>query len=265
MPALATKDLRAVLDVVYSFNDDQDDVEMPSQVLVRLGGLVGCESVSYNRVEPTSGRLLRVVAEPATGLGDLPGFYAVFHQHPGFAAYRSGQLMVGTSAAWSELADLRTLRRLELYADFYRPARINDHLLCIVELGKQQATVLGFNRARRGFSQRDRAIVELVTPHLAQAIAHRQHLVSLTAALRSWGRHSEQVEQALPRLSVLTARERDIVEHLTDGATDREIARSLAISQRTVHKHLERTYRKLGLGNRASLIALVHRTDARTG
>jgi hypothetical protein len=32
----------------------------------------------------------------------------------------------------------------------------------------------------------------------------------------------------------------------------------MAISQRTAHKHLQRIYRKLHLGNRTSLIVLVH-------
>jgi DNA-binding CsgD family transcriptional regulator len=48
------------------------------------------------------------------------------------------------------------------------------------------------------------------------------------------------------------------VQHLVRGVTDQEIARSLAISPRTVHKHLESIYRKLGIGNRASLISLLH-------
>lgn len=79
--------------------------------------------------------------------------------------------------------------------------------------------------------------------------------------MRSLGCHTDQVEQALPRLSTLTKREREVVEHLVGGVSDREIARSLAISQRTVHKHLERIYRKLGLGSRTSLIAVTHRAD----
>ena len=35
----------------------------------------------------------------------------------------------------------------------------------------------------------------------------------------------------------------------------------MGISQRTVHKHLERIYRKLGLSNRTSLIALIHQAQ----
>lgn len=261
MPDLTAKDLKGVLDVVYMLGDDPGNAEMPTHALARLGALVGCESVSYNRTEHTTGRMLEVVVEPAdSDITGLPGFHAAIGQHPWFAAYRSGRVVSGTSAALTDLADLRTLRRLAVYTDFYRPNGIDDQLLCIARAGNRQATGLALHRARRGFSHRDRAVVDLVTLHLAQSVARREHLASLTAAVRSLGRHSERVEQALPRLAALTTRERDIVEHLIGGLTDREIGRSLAISQRTVHKHLERIYRKLGLGNRASLIALVHQS-----
>jgi len=59
--------------------------------------------------------------------------------------------------------------------------------------------------------------------------------------------------------SVLTPRERQVAAHVTAGATDREIARSLAISPRTVHKHLQQIYRKLDLTNRTGLIVLLHK------
>ncbi|MGH3623499.1 MAG: response regulator transcription factor [Sciscionella sp.] len=80
----------------------------------------------------------------------------------------------------------------------------------------------------------------------------------MTSAVRRTGRQSEQLEQAGPWLSALTPRERQVVEHLVLGLADREIAHNLAISVRTVHKHLEVIYRKLDLDNRTSLIALVH-------
>jgi DNA-binding CsgD family transcriptional regulator len=57
---------------------------------------------------------------------------------------------------------------------------------------------------------------------------------------------------------VLTPRERQVVAQVESGSTDREIARSLQISPRTVHKHLEQIYRKLGLRSRVSLIVLMH-------
>lgn len=68
-----------------------------------------------------------------------------------------------------------------------------------------------------------------------------------------WGR----LDGAVPRLAMLTPRETHIVDCLRSGATNREIARALGISERTVHKHLEQAYRKLNVTNRASAIAVL--------
>jgi DNA-binding CsgD family transcriptional regulator len=262
MPALRAKDLQAVLDVMYAVNDDTDDGEMPNHVLTQLGRLVRCDSLSYNRIEGTTGQLLDAIVEPAElNVSELSRFNALFHQHPGFAAYCSGRLALGSSAALTDLVDLPRLRRLPLYVDMYRPRGVNDQLMCVAQAGNHQVNTLCFNRTRPGFSARDRAIVDLATLHLCQAITRRQRLSALTAAVRSLSQHSQHLNHALPRLSALTPRERQVVEQLLSGATNREIAQSLAISPRTVHKHLECIYRKLGLGNRTSLIALVHQSN----
>lgn len=126
------KDFKAILDVVHMVNDDQNEGEVSRQALVRLGALVGCESMSYIRVEHATGRMLGNVVETGdSDISHLPGFHAAFRQHPGFAAYHCGRLTPGTSAGLTDLADLPTLRRLTLYTDFQRPYRVHDQLLCV--------------------------------------------------------------------------------------------------------------------------------------
>jgi DNA-binding CsgD family transcriptional regulator len=57
----------------------------------------------------------------------------------------------------------------------------------------------------------------------------------------------------------LTPREREVLAHLAAGRTNREIARSLFISERTVGIHVSRVLAKLGVGNRAAAAAAAHR------
>ena len=52
-------------------------------------------------------------------------------------------------------------------------------------------------------------------------------------------------------LSILSSREIEVLAHLTDGLTDREIAEALVISPRTVESHVSNILRKLGVRNRA--------------
>ena len=52
----------------------------------------------------------------------------------------------------------------------------------------------------------------------------------------------------------LTAREREVLEWLSGGKRDRDIADLLGISHRTVHKHLQRIYEKLGVETRTAAV-----------
>ena len=52
----------------------------------------------------------------------------------------------------------------------------------------------------------------------------------------------------------LTPRERVVLQLLADGLTAQAIASRLAVSRRTVHKHLEHLYRKLGAADRLTAV-----------
>ncbi|MFD8258044.1 LuxR C-terminal-related transcriptional regulator [Streptomyces griseoluteus] len=54
----------------------------------------------------------------------------------------------------------------------------------------------------------------------------------------------------------ITSREREILQLIASGATDREIATKLNITENTVHTHLERLGRKHGSRRRADLTRL---------
>lgn len=57
----------------------------------------------------------------------------------------------------------------------------------------------------------------------------------------------------------LSARERQVAEHVAQGLTNVQIAAALGISRRTVATHLERIYERLGIHSRATLANLVAR------
>jgi DNA-binding CsgD family transcriptional regulator len=57
----------------------------------------------------------------------------------------------------------------------------------------------------------------------------------------------------------LTPRELAVLGHLADGLTAAAIGRKLLITERTVHKHLERLYTKLGVGDRLAAVLRAQR------
>jgi DNA-binding CsgD family transcriptional regulator len=55
-----------------------------------------------------------------------------------------------------------------------------------------------------------------------------------------------------PKTSLLTQRERDVLRWISLGASNKEVARKLAISPSTVRTHVESVFRKLECTTRAA-------------
>ena len=77
------------------------------------------------------------------------------------------------------------------------------------------------------------------------------------AVLRAAG---HRVEKARSRPDGLTAREVEVLGMVARGASNKEIAAALVLSEKTVRNHVERAYAKIGVSNRigASMYALKH-------
>ncbi|HLX26703.1 MAG TPA: helix-turn-helix transcriptional regulator, partial [Candidatus Cybelea sp.] len=66
------------------------------------------------------------------------------------------------------------------------------------------------------------------------------------------------------RIAALSAREREIAAFVAQGISNRGLAERLAVSQRTVEKHITSIFTKLGLRNRTELTALMTRSHIQT-
>jgi DNA-binding CsgD family transcriptional regulator len=97
-------------------------------------------------------------------------------------------------------------------------------------------TGLALHRTRRDFSAAEIALLELLRPHLLSALRRADRAERLCAA------H-------------LTPRERAVLQLVADGAPNHAIAIALQMRPRTVEKHLEHAYGKLGVCSRTAAVA----------
>jgi DNA-binding CsgD family transcriptional regulator len=80
------------------------------------------------------------------------------------------------------------------------------------------------------------------------------------AALRQWQRRAPQPDAVAVATDVhLTPRELSVLTLVADGLTAAAVARRLVVAERTVHKHLERAYAKLGVSDRVSAVLRAQR------
>ena len=74
----------------------------------------------------------------------------------------------------------------------------------------------------------------------------------VSGALEQTGRQNAEVD-----LSMLTGREQEVARSAAKGDSNRQIAQSLGITERTVKEHMGSVFRKLGVKDRMQLMLLV--------
>lgn len=136
----------------------------------------------------------------------------------------------------SDLMTRRQWLRNPWYMD--GPSRVREHELK-VWLPAPEGLVRGFwfDRDADGgeFTERDRAVLTVLRPHLA-------------AVRERWESRHEPV-------LCLTGREREILQLVREGLTNREIAARFVISAGTVRSHLENIFEKLDVHTRTAAVA----------
>ena len=194
-----------------------------------------------------------VVAAPGAALStaEIESFDHHFHEHPLVRFHGVGQRLV--THRISDSLSQSEFRRTGLYNDYYR--RIGIHHAIAVPLMLEHDILVSFvlNRARSDFSDREREWLDLVRPYLARMVRGAGSLVEEllpTPPADTAGIGRRQSRNA----TSLTPREHDVMRWLASGKADREIGKILNISARTVQKHLEHIYVKLGVESRTAAV-----------
>jgi len=167
---LSPSDLDRVLRFVGEIAGVEKTSEFPVRVLEGLRRLIPCDLVGYNEINPSRGQALMVLDPPTldrSGLEGQTAFQRLAEQHPVLRYHaRTGD---GRALMISDFLSRDEFHRLDLYAESFRFIGAEDQLAVALPSPPSLVIGLAFNRSRRSFSERDRQVLNLVRPHLAQA------------------------------------------------------------------------------------------------
>jgi DNA-binding CsgD family transcriptional regulator len=345
---LAEADCSRVLEFLRASYDTLDRSAFRTHVLAALRQLIPCDIVSYNEVNARTNQITWL-SEPADALEFLDStevFNRHIPEHPLISHY--ARTNDDRALKLSDFLTRTEFHRLGLYNEFYRQARVEHQLACVLPAPPPVVIGIALNRSRPDFAERHRCLLQVVRPHLVQAFQNacivsviQEEMALFGRALEELGRgvvvltrdgrvrsmskeaelwmakyfpHSTRVgtrlpeplhrwvtqQQALlagaslpsPRVPLvieregaclvvrllsgsellllaleeqpetiplaalqqlgLTRREAEVLAWLARGKTNVEIGKIADMSARTVEKHIEHLFQKLGVENRTA-------------
>ena len=165
MQRLAASDLEDALRFVAEAAAETGPDPFPEPIVERLRELLGCEWASYCELDRPQRCCLVLVECPVPDIGDEDDdlFWRIVGQHPLCEAQRRRRF---DALKVSDFYTRRQLHRLELYADWYRPTGVEDELEVGIPSPLSHTKTFLFDSPGPEFTERDRALLNLLQPHL---------------------------------------------------------------------------------------------------
>ena len=241
---LRSRDLRAAVLALGDIADAAGSSLGFAQAGVQvLGRLVQSELTTLSRCDLHSARR-SVIGVPAGAVGaeEKAAFDRHFHEHPlvVYHAVERGRY----AHRISDSLPLARFRQTALYNDYYRRVGLSHALALPIRMDGQELVSFVLNRQGHDFADRELALLDALRRPLARLFERTQAAERPRPALD---------EETLHRFA-LTRREAEVLRWVAAGKTDRDVALLLACSPRTVHKHLQRVYAKLGVETRTAAV-----------
>ncbi|HYV79147.1 MAG TPA: response regulator transcription factor [Streptosporangiaceae bacterium] len=244
---VSEKDLRSLLGMV---SDDRADLPaeggLPLSLLADLMGQIRCDAVSFEGLDSDvqTEWFWQGIPDWDDDDEDLNQADEVHWEHYWDCQPCSYPDRTGDLRSIIKIADFYSARQwhsVGTYCDIYRPQGLEHDLMLTlppvpgpVSAPGRTMRLFFFRGPGPDFSDRDRAVLTLLRPHLLQAYLD-----------------AERLRHPVPRL---TPRQIDLLHLVAAGHTNTQIARRLGISEATVRTHLENIYSRLQVSSRTAAV-----------
>ena len=194
-----------------------------------LWDVIPCDSIGFNELDEAHRRIDLYVER--SDVPDEPSdeeFWSYWDEFPICWGLPPGSAGVVRT---EDVLSRRQLKATRIYAEVLHPQAADHQMKLAFASPAWISRAFIFDRSDRAFSDRERDIAYLLAPHLSD------------------------IYRRLRLLRRLTQREREVLELVAEGSTNRQIARQLDISPGTVRAHLEHVFSKLNVGTRTAAVA----------
>jgi DNA-binding CsgD family transcriptional regulator len=169
------------------------------------------------------------------------------HENPLLRYYL--RTLDGRAHRFSDVIPYAELHELALYRELYAPMGVEHQLAFTLPAGPDRVLAIALSRGGRDYSACERELANRARPFLIQAYLNAIAYEAQCSLL------PREIAPALSEVLIgagLTVREADVLALVALGRSNHHVGAELDISDRTVGKHLERSFRKLGVGDRSS-------------
>jgi DNA-binding CsgD family transcriptional regulator len=167
MQRLSTSDLESALRFVQEAAAETGPEPFPEHVLDRLRALIGSEWITFCELDRVHQRVIGGIEVPVPP--ELPDeddtFWRVVGDHPLCEAQKRGRF---DALKLSDFHSRRELHRTEIYADWFRPAAVEYEMEVAIPSPPEHTKTFLFDDQTHDFTERERALANLLQPHLVQ-------------------------------------------------------------------------------------------------
>lgn len=243
-----------LLELVGELQGMLDLDEFRNTLIHALRRALPSDFVSLNALGPEAGDVwFLAIPDPPPEVA--APFAELVHTNPLVERLRRTQ--DGRAYRFSDVVTREELHGTALYQRVYRALGVEYQIAITLPSRPGHLLGIALSRGRRDYSDDERDLLNRARPYLIQAYRNVQAFGDLRAAA---ARHDPAAVVERLQEEGLTPREAEVVRLVALGHANHAAAAALGVSVRTVHKHLERAFRKLAVSSRSEAAAHVWNT-----
>jgi DNA-binding NarL/FixJ family response regulator len=174
-------------------------------------------------------------------------FAELAHENPLYQRWL--QTRDGRAYRFCDVTTREELEATRLYREVYIPLGIHYQVALTLPNEPDRILAIVLHRDDREFTDAERDFLNRARPFLIQAYRN-------AIAYSETGRPSATNMKEALIAQGLTTRQAEVVRHVALGGSNRDVAVRLGLSDRTVQKHLQHAFRKLGVSTRSAAAAI---------